>query len=159
MSFFGSINQRAEKTRRAGSAPFAVTIYRAIRILTIEFNNTFQHVYWPAFMQHVVLMQTVSIYTCVKSHDTVHLSILLSYIFCIVLCTIYQSVTLKLVGRTGTLSAKFREQSYCWLPRRVIRSFQVLGVSVSICHVMNRQTVVMFMSLVINVVVNFLVST
>ena len=159
-TFFYFWRPRADKVLTDGSTRLpAITIYKAIQILTTEFNITFQHIYWPAFMEHVVLMQTVSIYTCVKSHDTVHISILLSYIFCIVLCTIYQCVTLKLAGQIGVLSAKFRERSLSWMSRRLIRSLPVLGVSVSICHVMNRQTMVMFMSLVINVVVNFLVST
>ena len=140
----------------------ALKIYRSLQILNTQINNAVCHTLLPIGMIFVVLVQTVSCFVCIKFHTALPLPLLGAFASIAGFCALFELVTYPMEANVyersgafiGMLDGKISKER-----RLAQRALRRLGVSVGQVYVIKRQTPLTFISFVISITANLLVST
>ena len=139
----------------------AQKIYRSMQILTTQFNNSMRDVILPVAMVFIICMQTVGFFLCIKYHTALPLPLLAAFSCVCVICLVFEVVTYPMLANVYETSVTFVNMYDGNLGREwrmSKRALPHLFASVGKTYIIKRETALTFISLVISVTVNLLVS-
>ena len=139
----------------------AVQVYKSLQIIGTLFNDAFGFLLSVSTL-FALSQHTVYSFISIKFHNILPAPLILTFVSCIALFFLYETVTFPLFGAMNTKSVAFLarpERNESQVTRKTRRGLMELGVSIGGCYVMKRYSLLTFLMLVCNTTSNLLVST